>query len=102
MKVIRKYYTRTDVKVAGFTNLYFYGNSENKKVYLSADLVTDISKTKYIIKFTVECERQITSQRNIESLCRLILEELDNFNGMKIADKKKYAEEKGELYFNGN
>ena len=92
----KKYVTRTDVKVAGFSNLKFYGNIELKKVYLSADKTIEISKQPYSITFTVEADRQNTSLRNIERLCRLMLEELQSFNEMKVADKKKYAEEHGE------
>jgi hypothetical protein len=92
----KKYVTRTDVKVAGFSNLKFYGNIGLKKVYLSADKTIEISKQPYKINFTVEADRQSTSIRNIERLCRLLLEELRSFNDMKVADKKKYAEEHGE------
>jgi hypothetical protein len=45
---------------------------------------------------TVEADRQNTSIRNIEKLCRLMLEELESFNDKKAADKKKFAEEHGD------
>jgi len=92
----KKYVTRTDLKVAGFSNLQFYGNTELKKVFLSADIKTEIGKSKYKITMTVETDRQNTSIRNIEKLCRLMLEELVTFNDKKAADKKKFAEEYGD------
>ena len=92
----KKYITRTDLKVAGFSNFSFFGNKDLNKVYLSADIKTEIGKQEYKVTFTVESDRQSTSQRNIEKLCRLMLEELVSFNDKKAADKKKFAEEHGE------
>jgi hypothetical protein len=92
----KKYISRTDLKVAGFNNLQFFGNHELKKVFLSADIKTEIGKQQYNVTFTVEADRQNTSLRNIEKLCRLMLEELVSFNDKKAADKKKFAEEHGD------
>ena len=92
----KKYISRTDLKVAGFSNLQFFGNHELKKVFLSADIKTEIGKQQYNVTFTVEADRQNTSLRNIERLCRLMLEELVSFNDKKAADKKKFAEEHGD------
>jgi hypothetical protein len=92
----KKYVSRTDLKVAGFSNFQFYGNHELKKVFLSADIKKEIGKQQYNVTFTVEADRQNTSIRNIEKLCRLMLEELESFNDKKAADKKKFAEEHGD------
>lgn len=92
----KKYVSRTDLKVAGFNNFQFYGNTQLKKVFLSADIQTEIGKSEYKITFTVEADRQNTSIRNVERLCRLMLEELQSFNDKKAADKKKFAEEHGD------
>ena len=92
----KKYVSRTDLKVAGFNNFQFYGNHELKKVFLSADIETEVGKQKYKVTMTVEADRQNTSIRNIEKLCRLMLEELQSFNDKKAADKKNFAEEHGD------
>ena len=92
----KKYVSRTDLKVAGFSNFQFYGNHELKKVFLTADIETEVGKQKYKVTMTVEADRQNTSIRNIEKLCRLMLEELESFNDKKAADKKKFAEEHGD------
>lgn len=100
--IVKKYYTRDDVKIAGFSNLKFYGNKELDVVFLSADLNHKISRTNYKITFTVENERLNTSQRNIEMLCRKMLIELDNFLNMKSSEQKQYAEMKGEKIENNS
>lgn len=94
--LIKKYYNRDDVKRAGFSNLKFYGNKELNLVFLDADLVHKIARTTFKITFTVENERLVTSQRNIEILCRKMLLELDKFMEMKSSEQKEYAEQKGE------
>ena len=95
--ITKKYVNRTDLKVAGFSNLYFSGNWEENTVHLTADLTYDIGKTKYLIPFDVECERMRTSARNIEKLCRLMLEKFIVFKNMKTADQKKYAIQNGKV-----
>ena len=52
----KKYITRTDLKVAGFSNLEFTVNRPESKVHLTADYTNEIGKVKYKIQFEVEKE----------------------------------------------
>ena len=92
----KKYYNRTDLKVLGFQNLSFYGNRELGKVFLTADYFHKVGKSTYKTSFTVEADKERTSIRSIESLCRAMVKSLDNFKNMKAADQKKFAEEHGD------
>jgi len=94
--ITKKYYTRTDLKTLGFQNLSFYANAALNKVFLTADYNANIGKSTYKVSFTAEADKQKTSIRSIEVLCRTMLESLDNFNKMKAADQRKFAEENGE------
>jgi hypothetical protein len=92
----KKYYNRTDLKVLGFQNLSFYGNRELGKVFLTADYFHKVGKSTYKTSFTVEADKERTSIRSIESLCRAMVKSLDDFTNMKAADQKKFAEEHGD------
>lgn len=92
----KKYYSRTDLKVLGFQNLSFYGNQQLNKVFLTADYFAKVGKSTFKTSFTVEADKQRTSIRNIEMLCRKMVESLDNFTNMKAADQKKFIEEHGD------
>jgi hypothetical protein len=92
----KKYYNRTDLKVLGFQNLSFYANRELNKIFLTADYFAKIGKSTYKTSFTVEADKQTTSTRSIESLCRAMVKSLDDFTNMKAADQKKFAEEHGD------
>ena len=92
----KKYYNRTDLKVLGFQNLSFYANRELRKIFLTADYKANIGKSTYKISFTVEADKQNTSIRSIELLCREMVKSLDNFTNMKVTEQKKFAEEHGE------
>lgn len=91
----KKYITRTDLKVAGLSNLDFTVNRLENRVYLTADYINDIGKIKYSIPFEVETEFQKTSHRTIEKLCRMMLEKLVLFQTLKSTEQKKYALENG-------
>ena len=93
----KKYITRTDLKVAGFTNLDFTVNKLDNRVFLTADYKTTIGKIDYKIAFEVETELERTSQKSIEKLCRLMLEKLVLFQTLKSAEQKKYANEYGYI-----
>lgn len=92
----KKYYNRTDLKVLGFQNLSFYANRELGKIFLTADYFATIGKSTYKTSFTVEADKQTTSTRSIELLCREMVKSLDNFTNMKAADQKKFCEEHGD------
>ncbi len=92
----KKYYKRDDLKVLGFQNLSFYANRELNKIFLTADYKANIGKSTYKISFTVEADKQKTSSRSIELLCRNMVITLDNFHNMKVTEQKKYAEENGD------
>jgi hypothetical protein len=92
----KRYYNRTDLKVLGFQNLSFYANRELNKIFLSADYFLKVGKSTYKTQFTVEAEKQNTSTRSIESLCREMVISFHKFSDMKAADQKKFAEEHGE------
>lgn len=93
----KKYITRTDLKVAGFSNLEFTVNRPESKVHLTADYTFDNGKVKYKILFEVETQLERTSQRSIEKLCRMMLEKLVLFQTLKTAEQKKYANEYGYI-----
>ena len=93
----KKYITRTDLKVAGFSNLEFTVNRPESKVHLTADYTFDNGKVKYKILFEVETELERTSQKSIEKLCRMMLEKLALFQTLKTAEQKKFALENGYL-----
>jgi len=92
----KKYYSRTDLKVLGFQNLNFYANRELGKVFLTADYFHNVGKSTYKTSFTVEADKERTSIRSIESLCRCMVKKLDDFKDMKASDQKKFAEEHGD------
>lgn len=92
----KKYYNRNDLKVLGFQNLSFYGNKELNKIFLTANYNANIGKSTYKISFTVEADKQKTSSRSIELLCRNMVITLDNFNNMKTTEQRKFAEENGD------
>ena len=91
----KKYITRTDLKVVGFSNLEFTVNRPENKVHLTADYTIDIGKVKYKINFEVETQLERTSQRSIEKLCRMMLEKLVLFQTLKSAEQKKFGLENG-------
>jgi hypothetical protein len=93
----KKYITRTDLKVAGFSNLEFTLNRLENKVHLTADYTIDIGKVKYKINFEVETQLERTSQRSIEKLCRMMLEKLVLFQTLKSAEQKKFGLENGYI-----
>jgi hypothetical protein len=92
----KKYYSRTDLKVLGFQNLSFYANRELNKIFLTADYFAKVGKSTYKTSFTVEADKERTSIRSIESLCRAMVKSLDNFQNMKAAEQKKFVEEHGD------
>ena len=92
----KKYYSRTDLKVLGFQNLSFYANRELNKIFLTADYFAKVGKSTYKTSFTVEADKERTSIRSIESLCRAMVKSLDNFTNMKAAEQKKFVEEHGD------
>ena len=92
----KKYYSRTDLKVLGFQNLSFYANRELNKIFLTADYYAKVGKSTYKTSFTVEADKERTSIRSIESLCRSMVKSLDNFTNMKAAEQKKFVEEHGD------
>jgi hypothetical protein len=92
----KKYYSRTDLKVLGFQNLSFYANRELNKIFLTADYFAKVGKSTYKTSFTVEADKERTSIRSIESLCRAMVKSLDNFENMKAAEQKKFVEEHGD------
>jgi hypothetical protein len=91
----KKYITRTDLKVAGFSNLEFDINRRENKVHLTADYNTIVGKSNYKVQFEVESEFQRTSLITIEKLCRMMLEKLVLFQTLKTAEQKKFALENG-------
>ncbi len=91
----KKYITRTDLKVAGFQDLFFYGNLENGYVGLKAHTYEAMKDGNYKVFWDVTCERLGTSARNIERLCRLMLEEYEKYSSMKVSDKRLFIEENG-------
>lgn len=93
----KKYITRTDLKVAGFSNLEFTVNRRENKVHLTADYNTIVSKSNYKVQFEVESELLRTSSRSIEKLCRMMLEKLVSFQTLKTAEQKKFALENGRI-----
>ena len=52
----KKIITRTDLKVAGFSNLRFYKNRSVGKIFLDADYVLDVKASKYKVSITVEAD----------------------------------------------
>jgi len=92
----KKYYSRTDLKVLGFQNLSFYANRELNKIFLTADYSHKVGKSTYKTSFTVEADKERTSIRSIESLCRKMVKSLDEFLNMKTSEQKKFVEEHGE------
>mgnify|MGYP000026154482 CR=1 FL=1 len=55
-----------------------------------------VRRSTYKTSFTVEADKQNTSSRSIESLCRAMVKSLDNFENMKAAEQKKFVEEHGD------
>jgi sialic acid synthase SpsE len=103
----KKYVSRTDLKVAGFSNLQFYGNTELKKVFLSADIETEIGKQKYKVTMTVEADRQNTSIRNIEvalgdGVKRPTKAEVENAKVARKSIVARKAIKQGEIFTNEN
>jgi hypothetical protein len=92
----KRYYSRTDLKVAGFYNLSFYGNMAIGNVYLSADIDVVFNEQKHKLNLTVECEIQNTSQRSIANLCKLMFDKLNDYKTMKTTEQKKFVKEYGE------
>ena len=92
----KKIITRTDLKVAGFSNLRFYKNRSVGKIFLDADYVLDVKASKYKVSITVEADDERTSHRSIQTLCRLMLIKLCELKEMKVTELRKFAEDHGD------
>lgn len=90
----KKYISRTDLKVAGFESLFFYVTEENR-VGLKCKKVEKLNKDSYMVFWDVTCDRIGTSAKNMEHLCRLVLEAYESFKILKSVDRKRFLEENG-------
>jgi hypothetical protein len=97
MRVLdKKIITRTDLKVAGFSNFRFYKNKSVGKIFLDADYVLDVKASKYKVSITVEADDERTSHRSIGMLCRLMLLKSCELKEMKVAELRNFAEDHGD------
>jgi hypothetical protein len=91
----KKYISRTDLKESGFGDLFFFGSLENGTVGLKATTVETLKDGKYKVFWSVSCDRLGTSARNIERLCRLMIEEWSLYNASSEKEKQVWTSENG-------
>jgi hypothetical protein len=93
--LLKKYISRTDLKESGFGDLFFCGNLENGSVSLKASSFETLKNIKYKVFWSVSCDRLGTSARNIERLCRLMIEEYTFYNALSEKEKEVFVGENG-------